>query len=311
MKTLEKKLYDDGIVSHVDQCWLSRSMKIGLIGLASLLCWTSTTSAQTPIQQEAKKQLIETVSDSSKVSKPTKEISFQDAINLGVYESEWEWEIVEEKVWIEPELDKPTSPEGEDGPESVKDSPTKFSIESWLWYSVWWKTFRWNRILWSWKLFKDSKGEIDFFWLIDLDSPLKSKWSGKIILSKRAYKWFSYEWDYTFTWTWSNPARFGLWYWGALWDGTYKVIAYPLNTNWSPISAKVSFWKRIWKDWRLDSFVFVDFGDKSYYGEIEYVHKLAKWIALFLEARLGWALDGKFTSMDSQTILWWIKIDIK
>ncbi len=310
MKTLEKKLYDDGIVSYADKGGLSEIKKIALISLLSL-CGVTTSSAQTQLEQ-TQKDLVETVSDSTKTSKSTKEIWFWDAINLGEDESEWVGEIIEGKPGIEPDLpDKPTSPEEGGKPEPVKDSPTKFSIESWVWYSIWWKAFRWNRVVWSWTLFKGQKWETNFFWFIDLDSPLESKWCGKITLSKSLYKWISLEWDYTFTWTGTNIARFGFGYGGKMWDGSYKVVAYPLNTNWSPIAAKVQFWKKFWKNGRLDSFVFVDFGKHSYISETEYAHYLARWIAWFIQLRLNGKFDGKFTGDDTQGLVCGLKFDIK
>ncbi len=301
MKTLDRKKYTEdkgSCVSHPTT--LGRSARVWLL---SLLLTTTALSAQAQTKiDETKKDLIETVSDSSVVWKSYRDIWFfeaQDPIvkdEPGVEPDPEEWE---EDEWKEPTK-----------PEVKKESPTKFSIETGVWYSIWWKPYWCNRVLGVWTLFKGSKWETSVFTCYDFDDPLHSKWSWKLVTSTSLYKWTSLEWDYTFTWTWSNPARFGLGYWGKLSDGSYKVVAYPLNTNWSPISAKVSFWTKVWKDGRFDSFVFVDFWQKSYYSEIEFTQKLAKWIALYLQARLWGVLDGKFDSGDSQTLLWGLKLDI-
>ena len=143
-----------------------------------------------------------------------------------------------------------------------------------------------------------------------MDDPLHTKWSWKLILWKSLYKGLSLDWDYTFTWTWDDIMRFGMWYGGQLWDWSYAVKLFPLNTNWSPISAKVSFSTKVWKSWSLSSFVFVDFDTKWYYSETEYIHQLAQWVAAFVQARLMWTVDGKFTGADGQTLMWWLKFDL-
>jgi hypothetical protein len=167
-----------------------------------------------------------------------------------------------------------------------------------------------NRFVWSGKLFKGKLWEISVTWIADLDDPLHTKWSWKLILWKSLYKGLSLDWDYTFTWTWDNVFRVGMWYGGQLWDGSYAVKLFPLNTNWSPMSAKVSISTKVRKNWSLSSFVFVDLDTKWYYSEIEYVHQLAQWIAAFVQARLMWTFDGKFTGTDGQILMWWLQIDL-
>ena len=232
------------------------------------------------------------------------EVSVDDWVKI---EPDPEWEDDWVKIEPDPEWDEPVTEWWEEKHIDGKESPVKFTVSSWVWYTIGWKAFRWNRVTGSWQLFKGQKWETDFFWFIDLDSPLKTKGCGKITLSKKLYKWIGLEWDYTFTWTGTNIARFGLWYRGQMWDGSYKIVAYPLNTNWSPISAKVQIWTKVWKNWRLDSFIFVDFDGHSYISETEYAHKLAKWIALFVQARFS----GKFTKGDDQALMFGTKIDIK
>lgn len=307
MKTLDRKKYTEDKGSSVSETTVGRSAKVALLGMLALWYWALSTQAQTKID-ETKKDLIETVSDSSVAWRSYRDIWFfeaQDPIVKDEKDEKDEPGIEPEPEEWEDEWKEPTKPEVK------KESPTKFSIETGVWYSIWWKPYWCNRVLGAWTLFKGAKWETSVFTCYDFDDPLHSKWSWKLVTSTSLYKWTSLEWDYTFTWTWSNPARFGLGYWGKLSDGSYKVVAYPLNTNWSPISAKVSFGKKVWKNWRIDSFVFVDFWKKSYYSETEFTQKLAKWIALFLEARLWGTFDGKFNSEDSQNLLWGFKIDIK
>ena len=219
--------------------------------------------------------------------------------------------------WIEPDPDDDDKDQGslpEDWTDQVKEkseSWASFSRQTWVWYSVTgWEAMWVNRFVWSGKLFKGKLWEISVTWIADLDDPLHTKWSWKLILWKSLYKGLSLDWDYTFTWTWDNVMRFGMWYGGQLWDGSYAVKLFPLNTNWSPISAKVSFSTKVWKSWSLSSFVFVDFDTKWYYSETEYVHQLAQWVAAFVQARLMWTVDGKFTGADGQILMWWLKIDL-
>jgi hypothetical protein len=220
--------------------------------------------------------------------------------------------------WIEPDPDDDDKDQGtlpEDWTDQVKEkseSWASFSRQSWVWYSVTgWDALWVNRFVWSGTLFKGKKlWDIKVTWIADLDDPLHTKWSWKLILWKKLYKGLSLDWDYTFTWTWDNVMRFGMWYGGQLWDGSYAVKLFPLNTNWSPISAKVSFSTKVWKSWSLSSFVFVDFDTKWYYSETEYIHQLAQWVAAFVQARLMWTMDGKFTGADGQTLMWWLKFDL-
>ena len=243
------------------------------------------------------------------VQKTTK----KDAIKSDRLKSLWDdW------ISIEPypdSWDEVTS--WEKRPEQVEEKAEKsessasFTFQSWVWYSVTgWEALWVNRFTWSGKLFKWKLWEISVTWIADLDDPLHTKWSWKLLLWKKLYKGISLDWDYTFTWTWDNVMRFGMWYGGKLWDGSYWVKLFPLNTNWSPISAKVSFSTKVWKNWSLSSFVFVDFDTKWYYSETEYIHQLAQWVAAFVQARLMWTVDGKFTGADGQILMWWVKIDL-
>ncbi len=218
-------------------------------------------------------------------------------------------------VSIEPDpddKDKGTLPEDSvDQTKEKSDSWVSLSRQTWVWYSVTgWEALWVNRFVWSGTLFKGKLWEVSVTWIADLDDPLHTVWSWKLILWKSLYKWLSLDWDYTFTWTWDNVMRFGMWYGGKLWDWSYGVRLFPLNTNWSPISAKVSFSTKVWKNWSLSSFVFVDFDTKWYYSETEYIHQLAQWVAAFVQARLMWTMDGKFTGADGQILMWWLKIDL-
>jgi hypothetical protein len=219
--------------------------------------------------------------------------------------------------WIEPDPDDDDKDQGilpEDSADQVKEkseSWASFSRQTWVWYSVTgWEAMWVNRFVWSGKLFKGKLWEINVTWIADLDDPLHTKWSWKLLLWKKLYKGISLDWDYTFTWTWDNVMRFGMWYGGKLWDGSYWVKLFPLNTNWSPISAKVSFSTKVWKNWSLSSFVFVDFDTKWYYSETEYINQLVQWVAAFVQARLMWTMDGKFTGADGQILMWWLQIDL-
>ncbi len=229
-----------------------------------------------------------------------------------------DWEDGKKKPWVtgwdwdDGDKDKGTLPEDwSDQTKEKSKSWASFSRQTWVWYSVTgWKALWVNRFVWSGTLFKGKLWEVHITWIADLDDPLHTKWSWKLILWKSLYKWLSFDWDYTFTWAWNNVFRVGMWYSWKLWDWTYGVRIFPLNTNWSPISAKVSFSTKVWKSWSLSSFVFVDFDTKCYYSETEYIHQLAKWVAAFLQARLMWTMDGKFTGVDSQILMWWLKVNL-
>ena len=223
----------------------------------------------------------------------------------------------EGEPWIEPDLNDDDKDQGtlpEDWTDQTKeksDSWVSFSRQTWVWYSVTgWQAIWVNRFVWSGTLFKGKLWEVRVTWIADLDDPLHTKWSWKLILWKSLYKGLSLDWDYTFTWTWGNIFRMGMWYGGQLWDGSYAVKIFPLNTNWSPLSAKVSFSTKVWKNWSLSSFVMVDFDTKWYYSETEYIHQLAQWVAAFVQARLMWTLDGNFTGTDGQILMWWLKINL-
>lgn len=196
--------------------------------------------------------------------------------------------------------------------ESTPESPTKFSVETWVWYTVWWKAVSCTRVVWSGKLFKGTKWETDVFWFVDVDDPMHTKWSWKLTLSKGGiYKWLTLDWDYTFTGTWKNVARFGAWCTVKFWELTCKWKAFLVNSDGSPISFKTSMWMNVWEKWRLDGFIFVNVGPKTYYGEIEYVRKINGWLSLFAEVRLWWSIDGKITSTDSQGVVIWVVVPIK
>lgn len=235
-------------------------------------------------------------------------IDWETAIQWTAVKSwdEWvsQWNEDEKEPWITGwDWDKVTKEKSE--------SPASFSRQTWVWYWITgWNALWVNRFIWSGQLFKGKLWEISVVWIADLDDPLHTKWSWKLILWKKLYKGLSLDWDYTFTGTWDNIARFGLWYGGKLWDGSYWVNIFPLNTNGSPMSAKVTFRSKIWKNWSISSFVFVDFDTNWYYSETEYIHQLAQWIAAFVQARLMWTMDGKFTGTDEQILMWWLKINL-
>lgn len=238
------------------------------------------------------------------VEKTKDTITLDEAIQM--IKDEWIEEVEEEDgPWIEPD------PEWDDEWKTDQlKTPTKFTISTWVGYKVWWDVQWVNRIQWSWEIFQGTPFSTRITWIVDLDDPMHSKWSWKLILWKNVYKWISIDWDYTFTGTGWNLFRFGIGYTWQFWKWVYGIKIFPLNTNESPISAKAMISTKVWKNWELSSFVLVDFGKKSYYGETEYDQKIAEWIALFIQARLWWKLDGRFWEWDSQSILW-LRFDIK
>ena len=279
---------------------MKKELLLGL-GLAAWVAgfaqeWVAPETKMVEKEDEAKKEIV-MQQDSTR-----KEV----ANTISRYDAAWlEW------VWIEPDPEWWDSKELEPTDEwsdtwIEKDSPTKFTISTWLWYSVGWKTFMSNRVAW----FGQLPWWINIYSHIDFDDPLHCTWSWKLTLSKSVYKWITLDWDYTFTWTWWNVARLWIWYGWKIWDWTYWIKLYPLNTSWSPIAAKVSISTRIWSDWQLSSFVFVDFDSMWYYSETEYAHQIAKGIALFAQIRLWWVMDWSL-KWDSQKFVWWVRISVK
>lgn len=235
-------------------------------------------------------------------------ITLDEAIQL--IKNEWIEEVEEDGTWIEPD------PEWDDEWKTDQlKTPTKFTISTWVGYKVWWDVQWVNRIQWSWEMLQSTPFSTRITWIVDLDNPMYSKWSWKLILWKTIYKWISLDWDYTFTGTWWNLFRFGFGYTWQLWKWVYGIKIFPLNTNWSPISVKAMVSTKVWKNWEFSSFVLLDFGQQSYYWETEYsqkiVQKIVEWVALFVQARYWWKLDGRFWEWDSQSILWGVRFDIK
>ena len=206
---------------------------------------------------------------------------------------------LQDSTWVKSNVEKTTK------------TPTKFTVSTWVGYTIWWDVKWVNRIQWSWEVLQGTPFSTKITWVVDLDDPIHSKGSWKLILWKSIYKWISLDWDYTFTGTGWNIFRFGIGYTWMLWKWAYGIKLYPLNTNWSPIAAKAFISTKVWKNWELSSFVLVDLGKGSYYGETEYNQKIAEWIGLFLQARLWWKLDWRFGEWDTQSILWWLRFDIK
>ena len=288
--------------------WTTRGKVLPTAALLWALLWAPS---------ETFAQNISDVND----GKATTEVVQKDLTSKKIWiKSDWLKVKWEDLPWIEPDSDLLSEDEwivGEEWTTQIeekvekKESPASFTFQSWLWYSVTgWEALWVNRFTWSGKLFKWKLWEISVTWIADLDDPLHTKWSWKLLLWKKLYKGLSLDWDYTFSGTWDNVMRFGMWYGGKLWDGSYGVKIFPLNTNWSPMSAKVSFSTKVWKNWSLSSFVFVDFDTKWYYSETEYIHQLAQWVAAFVQARLMWTMDGKFTGADGQILMWWLSINL-
>ena len=78
MKTLDRKKYTEDKGSSVSETTVGRSAKVALLGMLALWYWALSTQAQTKIQ-ETKKDLIETVSDSSVAWKSYRDIWFFEA----------------------------------------------------------------------------------------------------------------------------------------------------------------------------------------------------------------------------------------
>lgn len=278
------------------------------------LAWAQETSAQETRIEDPKEITKEIIMQQDSTRKDlVSTINRSDAVNWDSIITKWD--TVELWEWIEIEPDSKwddVKVEWEDKDSKEKSElPVKFTISTWLWYSVGWKAVMCNRIAWSWQLFKGTKAELWVYSHIDFDDPLNSKWSWKLSLSKSIYKWITLDWDYTFTGTGWNILRFWIWYGWQIWKWQYWIKLYPLNTNWSPIAAKVSVWTKVWKDGQLSSFVFVDFKNMQYYSETEYVHQIAQWIGLFVQARLWWIMDWRITEKDSQQFVWWVRFEIK
>ena len=257
-----------------------------LIWALSLLSPTEWLAQEVSRADEGEK--ITEVTTPRTVIEDEKTISLEDAM-----------QELQDSTWVKPSVEQPTK------------APTKFTISTWVGYTIWGDVKWVNRIQWSWELLQGTPLSTRVTWAVDLDDPMHSKWSWKVIIWKSIYKWISLDWDYTFTWTWWNLLRFGIGYTWQLWKWVYGIKIFPLNTNESPISAKAMVSTKVWKNWELSSFVLVDYGKKSYYGETEYDQKIAEWIALFIQARLWWKLDGRFWEWDTQNILWWVRFDIR
>ena len=287
------------------QCLEKRDWKLRKSLWSAALIWAL--SLLSPMEWSAK--TVSGIDEGAEVTEVTqqwtevgeeekKTISLIDAVQW--MEDEWITESDEkEEPWVEPD------------PEPIKKPTTKFTVSTWVGYTVG-GSVKWvNRIQWSGEFFQGSPFSLGVTWVADLDDPMHSRWSWKVILWKPLYMWITMDWDYTFTGTGGNIFRFGIGYWGQIWKWVYGIKLFPLNTNWSTISAKVFVSTKVWKWWELSSFVLVDFDKWWYYGEAEYTQRLAEWIAMFIQARLWGALDGKIGTWDTQSVLWWLKIDIR
>ena len=295
-------------------------MKKLLLGLG--LAWAA-------LAQEWVAQEIDTIESNDKVKQEivmqqdstnqelAKTITFDDATRFMNWNTDtWEW------TWIEPDPVLPDDSELEPtdwwkDTEKEQVSKTKFVVSTWVWYDLWNWLFMMNRISWNGTFFTWTKWEIRAYAHIDYDDPMHSKWSWKLSLWKTIYKWISLEWDYTFTWTWWNSVRVWLWYAWKLGDWQYAINVYPLNSSWSPVTFKVSFWTPLWKHWYLSTFVNGDYNklkNLGYYSETKYSHDISNLIngvALFAQLRLWWTLDWQFTDNDFQSIRVWFDISVK
>ena len=290
-----------------DWTWTSL-MSTGLISTAliSLLSFSSSEwLAQTTssVHEGEKVEVVTTQWTNVEEKKDT--ITLDEAIQS--IKDEWTEEVEEEDgPWIEPD------PEWDDEwkMDQLKTS-TKFTISTWVGYKVWWNVQWVNRIQWSWEIFQGTPFSTRITWIVDLDDPMHSKWSWKFIIWKNIYKWISLDWDYTFTGTGWNLFRFGIGYTWQFWKWVYGLKVFPLNTNKSPIAVKAHLSVKLREDWTLTPFILIDFGNKSYYGEAEFLQIITEWIAAFLQARFWWKLDWNLWEWDSQSILFWFKFDIK
>lgn len=136
------------LTTYVEKASTSKTLRALLLSLA-LLWVNGEVWAQTQ-EDQTKKDLIETVSDSIKTPDSVKEISLQDDINLGLG-----WKQLEsagkgtsEQPWIEPDL-----PDEDDSPKDSPEEPeTTKKTSNWCSWNgsmrIWCNSIALKRIEW-------------------------------------------------------------------------------------------------------------------------------------------------------------------
>lgn len=190
----------------------------------------------------------------------------------------------------------------------TKNHPT-FNIEPWVCYSTeWWDVSFISRISWSGEVLPG----VSVYWHVDfknkLEDPTKMEWvSWKFTSSVKLWGWATLNYDHTLTWGWDNIFRWGAWYGWKIWGVNYNVIVNPLNSNGSSLSGKASASGKVWKNWNISSFIFVDSGkhfwNVTYYSETQYTQNITKNLGVYGWARVSW--NSKWIT--NTDIVWWVR----
>lgn len=195
-----------------------------------------------------------------------------------------------------------------------------FNIEPWVCYSTdWWDVSFISRISWSGEVLPG----VSVYWHVDLKNklkdPTKMEWvSWKFTSSVNVWGWATINYDHTLTWWWDNIFRWGVWYKWKIWGVNYNVIVNPLNSNGSSLSGKLAVSGKVWKNWNISSFIFVDsndsgkdknfnFGNVSCYSETQYTQNITDNLGVYGWVRLTWSPKW-ITNMD---VVWWVRYIIK
>ncbi|MDR3169740.1 MAG: hypothetical protein LBU27_08650 [Candidatus Peribacteria bacterium] len=112
-------------------------------------------------------------------------------------------------------------------------------------------------------------------------------------LTKQVYKGLNIEGEYTFS-AGNNSMKYGISYAGHAGNGGYKFTLLPVSHKGKNIDVIISASQKIGKNGSVNAFVDVDFLNKSFYGETEYVQSLGANLALFAQARYGGLIKEPF-----------------
>lgn len=118
--------------------------------------------------------------------------------------------------------------------------------------------------------------------------------------------WFNIDAEYVFTWSGNNVMKFWLSFAGKTKNWWYKITVLPMNSSWKAFNVKVWWSTKIWDNWNLSAFIDVDWINKSFYWETEFVYDFWKNIAWFVQARYGGPIEDPFLRW-----IGWIRLNIK